>query len=338
MISKFSWYSAESIKGALSNVNMTVSQLLQMKTNSDGAVFKAGGIDLLDMMKEGLVTPKKIINIKNIKGLDRIVYDTKKGLKIGTNVILSEIVSNKHIQANYLALHLAASNAGTPQLRNVATIGGNLLQRTRCWYFRSVEHPCLRKGGNICFARNGENENHAIFENHSCVSVHASSLATALLAFGAKIEITDAQQHTKEVPIEEFFVLPEMDLAKETVLEAKELITAVIIPPVTSHTQSYYLSQGIRSANDWPLVDVAVVMQISETVCTNAVITSGAVAPVPLYLKHAAESLIGKTVDKKYAESAAEISVKGTVPLSKNGYKIPLLKALVQRTIMQTIS
>jgi xanthine dehydrogenase YagS FAD-binding subunit len=338
MINKFSWYTADSVGEALINVNSTVSQVLQLKTNSDTAVFKAGGIDLLDMMKEGLVRPQKIINIKNIEGLDHIIYDKEKGLHIGANVTLSDIVSNDHIKTNYLALHLSASNAGTPQLRNIATIGGNLAQRTRCWYFRSIDHLCLRKGGNICFARNGENRYHAIFENNSCVSIHASSLATALLAFDAKIEITDIQQKKREVPIENFFVLPEKDITKETILEAKEMITAVIIPPITPHTQSYYISQGIRSANDWPLADTAVVMQISDNICTNAVITIGAAAPVPLKLKHAAQSLIGKIVNEKHTELAAEISLKGAVSLSKNSYKIPLFQAIIKRTIMQIIS
>jgi len=336
-MNRFSWYDAKTVEEALAQVSATVSQTLQPEEHLNAAVFKSGGIDLLDLMKEGLAKPQKIINIKNIAGLNQITYDKKKGLRIGANATLAQIVSDDRIKADYLALHLSAVHAGTPQLRNMATLGGNLAQRTRCWYFRSIDHPCLRKGGSTCFARNGENEYHAILENDSCVSVHASSVATALMAFGARVEITGIRDQKKEVPMEKFFVLPEDGVSRETILEPKELITAVIIPPVTADTRSYYINQGARESHDWPLADAAVVMELSGTTCKNAVIAIGAAAPVPLKSETAAQVLTGKIVNEESATVAAEASMKGASPLAKNGYKVPLFKAIIKRAILKAL-
>ncbi len=336
-MNRFSWYDATTIEEALAQVSTTVSQTLQPETPQNAAVFKSGGIDLLDLMKEGLSEPQKIVNIKNITGLDRITFEKKKGLRIGANVTLSQIESDALIKADYLALHLAAGCVGTPQLRNMATLGGNLAQRTRCWYFRSIDHPCLRKGGITCFAKHGENEYHAILGNDFCVSVHASSVATALMAFGARVEITGVRGQKKEVPMEKFFVLPEEDLSRETILEPKELITAVIIPPVTADTRSYYIHQGARKSHDWPLADAAVVMELSGSFCKNAVIIIGSAAPVPLRSETAAQALTGKIVNEESATVAAEASMKRASPLAKNAYKVPLFKAIIKRAILKAL-
>ena len=136
--------------------------------SGEAAVFKAGGVDLLDMVKEGIIQPMKIVNIRNIPGLDGISFDRNKGLKLGANVTLAEIEGEEIIRKNYLALHQAVTHAATPQLRNMSTLGGNMAQRNRCWYFRSADHPCFRKGGDRCYARHsttGQNENHAIMNN-----------------------------------------------------------------------------------------------------------------------------------------------------------------------------
>lgn len=337
-MNRFSWYDAKTVEEALSEVSATLSQTLQPDSPKNAAVFKSGGIDLLDLMKEGLCKPETIVNIKNIAGLDRIVFDKKKGLKIGANATLSQIASNPFVKEHYLALYQAAGQAGTPQLRNTASLGGNLAQRTRCWYFRSAEHPCLRKGGSTCFARHGENEQHAILENDTCVSVHASSVATALIAFGAGVEITGLRGRKREVPMEAFFVLPETDIERETILEPKELITAVIIPPVTVDTRSFYINQGARESHDWPLADTAVVVELSGSTCKNAVIVLGAAAPVPLTSKAAAQVLIGKRLNEENAAAAAEAAMRGASPLTKNGYKIPLFKAIIKRAIIKSLA
>jgi xanthine dehydrogenase YagS FAD-binding subunit len=334
----FSWYDAKTVEEALSQVNATVSQTLQSEVPENAAVFKSGGIDLLDLMKEGLCEPDMIVNITNIAGLDTIAFERKRGLRIGASATLSQIADDPFIKQHYPALHQAAGQAGTPQLRNSASLGGNLAQRTRCWYFRSADHPCLRKGGSICFARHGENEYHAILENDSCVSVHASSVATALMAFGAGVEITGLRGRKKVVPLEAFFVLPETDLARETILDPKELITAVILPPLTADTRSWYISQGAKRSHDWPLADVAVVMELSGSICSRAVIALGAAAPVPLKSEAAARALIGKAVTEEIAEAAAEAVMQGASPLEKNGYKVPLFKTVIKRAIMKAIA
>ncbi len=315
-MNRFSWYDATTVEAALTQVNATVSQTIQPDVPVNPAVFKSSGIDLLDLMKEGLAKPQKIINIKNITGLDQIGFDEKKGLRIGANVTLSQIASDDRM----------------------ATLGGNLAQRTRCWYFRSIDHLCLRKGGGTCFARNGENEYHAIFENDFCVSVHASSVATALMAFSAKVEVTGIKGHKREIPMDSFFVLPEEELGRETILESKELITAVSIPPVTTDTRSYYINQGARESHDWPLADTAAVIEFSGDTCRNAVIVLGAAAPVPLKSVSAAQALIGKTINEEGAAVAAEAAMKGASLLTQNGYKIPLFKAIIKRAIMKCLN
>ena len=334
-MNKFSWYDAKSVDEAVAQANSTVSEA--MATNDeDAVVYKSGGIDLLDLMKEGLVKPKKIVHIRNIAGLDQISYDKKTGLRIGANVTLTQMEKSAEIKDMYFALHQAAGKAATPNLRNVASLGGNLAQRTRCWYYRSIDHDCFRKGSGTCFARTGENEYHAIMKNGACTSVHSSSVSTALLAFNASVEITGASG-TKVVHMDDFFVLPGDDSRKETVLAANELITAVIIPPTGKKTVSYYVKQGARESHDWPIADVAVVMDVSGTTCKDAVVVLGAAAPVPIKSESAANAMIGQSISESTAAAAGEASMKNATPLEKNAYKVPLFKSIVKRAIMATV-
>jgi len=235
---------------------------------------------VFDWVKEGLLKPQKIINIRNIPGLDKISYDPKKGMSIESNVTLAEIASNVEIKNNYLTLHQAVNHAATPQLRNMSTLGGNIAQRNRCWYFHSADHDCFRKGGDRCFARNsetGENENHAIIDNGSCVSLHASSIATALMAFNASVVSINGEGEKKKVTMDDFFVPPSKDIAMENNLQTKE----IILPAPTKNTKSAYIKQVARESYDWSLGDVAVVFEVSGNTCRTASIVLGAAAPVP---------------------------------------------------------
>ena len=335
-MNKFSWFEAKTVNEALEQVNATVSEVITAKAPEGPAVFKSGGVDLLDMMKEGLVEPQKIVNIKNIEGLDNISFDQKKGLKLGANVTLAQIEAHAEIKEYYKALHQAVAHAGTPQLRNMASLGGNLAQRTRCWYFRSLDHVCLRKGAGTCFARNGENEFHAIIKNGSCSSVHSSSVATALLAFDASVEIAGTNGKQRSVSMKDFFVSPGDDSSKESILESNELITAVTLPPAGKRVKSYYIKQGARESYDWALADVAVVLEMSGRNCKNAVVALGAAAPVPMVSEAASTALKGKEINETTAAESAEASMKEATPLSKNAYKVPLFKAIVKRAILQT--
>lgn len=335
-MNKFSWYEANSIEDALQQVNSTVADELH-QTSKEAAIFKSGGLDVFDLVKEGLVKPQKIVNIRNIPGLDSMGFDKKNALRIGANVTLAELASNEEIKKNYLALHLAVNHAATPQLRNISTLGGNIAQRNRCWYFRSTDHPCFRKGGERCFARHsktGENENHAIIDNDSCVSVHASSVSTALLAFDAKVVIVNSQGKKREVEMDEFFVAAKDDISMENVLKPKEIITEVILPAPSKNTRSAYLKQVARESYDWSLGDVAVVMEVSNGTCKSASIVLGAAASVPYRSMEAQKAMKNQSIGQDSAQAAAEAAMSIAQPLSKNGYKVPLFKAIVKQAIL----
>jgi xanthine dehydrogenase YagS FAD-binding subunit len=337
MMNKFSWYAARSVEDAQEKVQNTVSELLTGKQGQDTAVYKAGGIDLLDLMKEGLISPGKIIQVQSIPDLDQITFDEKEGLHIGANATLSALEIHPEIGKYYPALQQAVAHAGTPQLRNLATLGGNLAQRTRCWYFRSIDHVCYRKGSGTCFAQEGQNELHAIIRNQPCASVHSSSVATALLAFNAQVTIAGTDGKTKRVDMEEFFVHPEVDSRKENILEPGELITAVTIAPPAKNTRSHYIKFGARASHDWAQADVAVVMELSGNKCKNAEIALGAAAPVPIKSAEAATLLRNKVIDETLASRAGEVSMQQATPLAHNAYKVPVFKTLVKRAIMKTV-
>ncbi|NOX85036.1 MAG: molybdopterin-binding protein [Chlorobi bacterium] len=336
-MNKFSWYDAASIEEAQKEVNATVSQTIQPDSPENAAVFKASGIDLLDLMKEGLSGPAKVVGIRNIPGLDEISFDPEKGLRVGAMVTLSQISGDDRIKANYLALHQAASRAATPQIRNMATLGGNLAQRTHCWYFRSKELVCFRKGSSTCFAHVGENENHAIMSYGYCVSIHSSSLATALMAFDSIVEIKDKDGKIRLVPIKNFFVLPTVDRTRENILEPGELMTAVILPAPKRNTVSYYIKMGSRKSQDWPMAEVAVVAELSGNVCKSVNVALGAAAPVPLISKLANDSITGKTITEATAAEAGRAAMQIALPLSENGYKIPVFQTIIKRALLAVV-
>jgi xanthine dehydrogenase YagS FAD-binding subunit len=336
-MNKFSWYEAKSVDDAVKKVNSTTSEILGKSPNGSSVIFKAGGIDLMDLMKEGLVNPSTIVSIKKIPGLDKIEYSDKEGLKIGANATLSDLESNAVIKDKYLALHLAIAHAGTPQLRNSATLGGNLAQRTRCWYFRSIDHQCYRKGSGTCYAQTGENEFHAIMNNGTCASVHSSSVSTALMAFNATVVIAGINGKTREVAMDKFFVHPETDSRTENVLATNELITGVVIPPVSAGTKSYYIKQGARESHDWALADVAVVTEMSGGKCRKAEVVLGAAAPIPMKSAGAANALEGKSINESVARKAGKSAMKGATPLAGNAYKVPIFETIVKRAILKSV-
>ena len=336
-MNKFSWYEAKSIEDALEQVNATVTD--QLYAPSQGAaVIKSGGIDVFDWVKEGLLKPEKIINIRNIPGLDKISYDHKEGLSIGANVTLAEMASNQKIKENYLALHQAVNDAATPQIRNMSTLGGNIAQRNRCWYFRSLDHQCFRKAGDRCFARHsqtGENENHAILDNDSCVSVHASSIATALMAFNASVVIVGSDGKKKKVLMDDFFVSTDQDIAMETILQPKEIITDIVLSPPGKNTKSVYIKHVARESYDWSLGDVAVVMEVSGNTCRSASIVLGAAAPVPYRSMQAQETMKKREINSESAMAAAKAAMSIARPLAKNGYKVPLFESIIKQAILE---
>ena len=338
-MNKFSWYEAKSIEDALQQVNSTVSEEIYQSSNG-AAIFKSGGVDVFDLVKEGLLKPKKIVNIRNIPGLDTINYDRKEGLQIGANVTLAAIASNDYVKEYYPALHQAVTHAATPQLRNMSTLGGNIAQRNRCWYFRSPDHDCFRKAGDRCFARHsqsGENENHAIIDNGSCVSVHASSISTALMAFNASVSIVNSEGKKKEVLMDDFFVRASEDISMENRLTAKEIITDIVIPAPGKNTKSFYIKHGVRESYEWTSGDVAVVIEVSGDTCKKASIVLGAAAPVPYRSSEAQQAMENKTINKENALVAAEKAMSKARPLSKNAYKIPMFVSIIKQAILEIV-
>jgi xanthine dehydrogenase YagS FAD-binding subunit len=257
----------------------------------------------------------------------------KTGLQLGPLVTLAQLDADPTIRRRYTALADAAGHAATPQIRNMATVGGNLLQRPRCWYFRSEQFHCRKKGGERCFAIEGENQYHAIFGNQLCAIVHPSATATALVALGARLALTNAKQ-TREVALEEFFVKPEEDVRRENSLGADELITLIRVPALPAGASSAYLKQGEKESFDWPIAEVAVVLEREGGRVSRAAIILGAAAPVPLRAIEAERALAGQVVNEETARAAARAAVKDASPLSENNYKVAIFETLARRAIL----
>jgi xanthine dehydrogenase YagS FAD-binding subunit len=312
-----------------SSVDQAVAQL-----GDKGVVLKAGGVDLLDMMKEHLLEPTRLVNIRNIRGLDKIQFDDKAGAKIGPLVTLAQLEADPMVRERYSALADAAGAAATPQIRNMATVGGNLVQRPRCWYFRNETIHCKKKGGDICYAQHGENQYHAIFDNDPCAIVHPSSVGTPLVAYGASLELTSSKGK-REVLAEEFFKLPEVDVHRENILEPGEMITEIRIPAPASGTRSAYTKQGEKESQDWPIAEVIVVIEPDGDRVKRASIVLGAASPVPHRAKQAEAVVQGKKIDEALAREAAHAALADAQPLAENGYKVALFEVLIRRTLLR---
>ncbi len=325
-MNSFEWANARNIPEAISQLNST-------------ALIKAGGIDLIDRLKEGLDTPSRIVNIRTVEGLDYVREDAKAGfLRIGPLVTLAALDENKIVRSSrYMALAEAAGHAATPQIRNMATIGGNLLQRPRCWYFRQEEFNCRKKGGDRCFALEGENQYHAIFGNKTCAIVHPSATATALVALGARLSLTGAKGK-REVALEDFFITPEEDVRRENTIGADEILTEIQVPMLAARARSVYLKQGEKESFDWPIAEVAVSLDCEGSRCEKASIVLGAAAPMPLRARAAESLLTGRAINEETARTAAREAVKGATPLSENAYKLPIFETLVRRAILSAAS
>jgi xanthine dehydrogenase YagS FAD-binding subunit len=337
-MNRFEWTTARSIGEAVGSASTTVADAMVSaagEPHTDAAVFKAGGIDLLDLMKERLVTPRRVINLRTIPELGRIDEQDDGALRIGANVTLAQLGSDPVVRERYRAVADAAAGSASPQIRQVATAGGNLLQRPRCWYFRSSEHHCVRKGGNSCFVFAGENQYHAIFDHNGCAMVHPSTIATALVAFGASVVLIDAKMTPRVVRLEDFLLLPETDVEHENDLRPGELLTAIMLPAPAPGSSSVHLCLAEKESFDWPIADVAVVLDLDAArVCRAAAIVLGASAPVPHRAKAAEATLVGKHIDEDAARAAGREALTGAAPLTRNAYKLPIFETLVRRAIL----
>jgi xanthine dehydrogenase YagS FAD-binding subunit len=289
-----------------------------------GARLKAGGIDLLDQLKERVDTPDAVLSIGGIETLKYIRSDGD-GLRIGSNATLADIGRHAVIRERFAALHTSAGEAATPQVRERATAGGNLCQRPRCWYFRSADFPCLKKLGATCYSVEGENEYHAIFGG-PCYIVHPSNIAPSLVAADAVLAVRSAGGE-RSIKARDFFVLPSRSLYAENVLNPDEIVTEIHVPKLPEMSATVELRE--KQSFDWPLA-IASVARIGGAwqVCL------GAVAPVPWLSEPAMEVLGSSAVTAELAARAGEAAVRGAEPMRDNGYKIQLVKTAVKRALL----
>ncbi len=319
-MNKFSFVDCKTVDDALGQLN-------------NGATVKAGGIDLLDLMKEGIVAPPKLVNIRNVDSLRGITV-SKDGLHLGPLVTLSEIAAHPDIQRTYSGLSDAAGHAATPQVRNMATVGGNIMQRPRCWYFRSTDFDCRKKGtSDVCHALTGENQYHAVINNSTCAMVHPSSTAVPLLGMNATVELT-SKRGKRTVAMSDFYVPPEKSLINETVVQPGELITGIFVPAPEPGTRSAYQKYGEKESFDWPIADAGIVLVMDGNRCRKAAVVMGVAAPTPIRSAAAEAVLTGKTIDEATARAAAKAAMQGATPLSQNGYKTQLFQTAIYRTVL----
>jgi xanthine dehydrogenase YagS FAD-binding subunit len=310
----------------------SLAEARELLAEKSGAVLKAGGIDLLDHLKEHLLEPPRVVDIKSIPGMDAISVEPDGSLKIGALATLAKVATHPGVNKTYAALAQACGEAASPQIRNVATIGGNLLQRPRCWYYRLESYKCLKKGGDTCFAVGGENRYHVIFGGGPSYATHPSNAAVALVALGASL-VLEGAKGSRSVAAAEFFVPPTRDPERENSLAHDEVLTAIRVP-AASLTRSVYADVRERAAFDWPLVSCAAALKLEGKVVREARLVLGAVAPIPWRVPRAEQLLTGKALDETVASEAARAATVGAVPLSDNGYKIALVQTLVRRTLL----
>jgi xanthine dehydrogenase YagS FAD-binding subunit len=289
----------------------------------------AGGTDLLSLMKENLHTPKRVVNIKNIKDLGGI-RKTSAGLRIGALVTMDELARNAEVRAEYKSLADAAEGIPSPQIRHMGTVGGDLCQRPRCWYFRQGMGLLAVADGKP-LVPDGENQYHAIFGGGPAWFVSASSLGPALVALGAKIKLASSKG-TREVDAAKFFVAPRNENEREIALRPDEILTEIVVPAGGMHSATYEVRQ--KEALDWPLATASVALQMRGGTVSAARVVLGHVAPTPWEAPGAARALVGKTVTAETAEAAGKAAVEGAQPLSQNSYKVQLAAVAVKRALM----
>src|ERR1051326_2014670 len=293
----------------------------------------AGGQDLLTTMKDYTSRPARLVNLKHIPGLNRITLNAR-GLTIGALVTLTELEEHPAVRRSFPGLSEAAHSIATPQIRNLGTVGGNLCQRPRCWYFRLEEVVCLKKGGSECYAATGENKYHAIFGGGPSYIVHPSDLAPMLVALGASVTVAGGDGN-RPVPLEKFFTLPsEGNLRRENVLKNDEIITEILVPGSRFGAHSTYLKFKERDSMDFAMSSVAaaVAMAPNKTI-SEARLVLGGVAPIPWRVTKAETYLVGKTLNNEVLAATAKTALEGAEPLAKNKYKIPLTQTLVRRAL-----
>ncbi|MFC1909411.1 FAD binding domain-containing protein [Chloroflexota bacterium] len=307
--------------------------LFLLDEHLEEATIKAGGVDLVSLMKNKIAAPKAIISINAIPELDYIEEDSE-GLKIGALATIKDIETSAVTKDRYNILSEAAHSVGSPHIRNMSTIAGNLCQSVRCWYYRrspvtGLSFFCRRKGGEQCYALDGDNRYHSIIGDRNCVAVCPSDMAPALIALEAKVKVATSSSGERTVPLEEFFT------TMGNILKPNEMITEIQIPAPTHITRQQYLKFRLRKTIDFAISSAAVALSTDAGVITDSRIVLGGVAPTPYRARQAEEVLQGKELTGSIAEEAAKAALSEASPLSMNAHKVPITEALVKRAIQE---
>jgi xanthine dehydrogenase YagS FAD-binding subunit len=303
-----------------------------LSAEPDKVMPLAGGQDLLARLKDYIAQPDRVVNVKS--ALDATAVPMPGGgLKIGAAMKMADLAENAQVAKLYPAIALAAVEVGTPQIRNQGTVGGNLNQRPRCWYFRNEEFVCFKKGGSVCFSPNGENQFHAIFGNGPSFIVHPSSLAVPSVAYGATFRIAGPKGE-RMVAAADYFTMPTLqNVRTENVLAPNELLTHVILP-APGPVKSGHYEVRYKESHDWPIAFATVVLAMAGDTIKSARVVMGAVAPIPWRSQAAEAALAGKPLNEATAAAAAEAAVREAKPLSQNAYKVQVAKTAVKRAIL----
>jgi xanthine dehydrogenase YagS FAD-binding subunit len=300
--------------------------------SSKGSRVHAGGTDLLGCLRDGVFGATKIVSLSHLLELKGIRGTRDGGLRIGALTTLTEVAEHKVVKERYPALAKGASEAASPQLRNQGTLGGNLCQKPRCWYYRG-EFYCLRKGGNQCYAYKGENHYHCLFGSGGvCYIVQPSDTAPALVAYEASVRIT-GPGGSKSVPVAKFHVLPADDVQKETILQSNEIVTEIYLPPPPKGLRSSYRKIRARQSWDFALAGVALSLKFRDGLVERARMVLSGAAPIPWRCQEVENFLVNKRLDAGTVTRAAEISMKNAEPLEHNGYKVSLFRGVIEEEL-----
>src|SRR5438552_2185814 len=295
----------------------------------------AGGTDLLALMKDDIVRPKRLINIKDLKELHGTTFDAKAGLRIGALVTLTELSEDPLASKHCPMLAAAASDAASPQVRNMATIGGNMCQRPRCWYFRNGLGLLAKDSEGKSLVLQGDNRYHAILGNDGpAYFVGPSTVAPALIAYGARIRLF-GPKGPRELPLEKFFVIPKAEGEREHDLQPNEIVTEIVVPPPAANVRAAHYEVRQKEAFDWPYVTASVVLQQEGDKVHSARVVMSHVAPIPWLSEEASQALVGKAVTEPTADAAGAAAVKNANSLGRNKQKIKMAHVAVKRAILR---
>jgi xanthine dehydrogenase YagS FAD-binding subunit len=323
MVNNFSYVKAGSLAEAIKELR------------AEGAWLHAGGTDLLGCARDEIFPIEKVVSISRLKNLTGISRGSGGSITIGALTTVADIASNESVLGPYTVLRQAAAAIGSPQIRQQGTIGGNLCQRPRCWYFRS-DLQCRKKGGSTCYAMSGENQYHAIFGGGPCFFVHPSDGAVALAALEARLSIAGPSGN-RTIKMEDFFVSPKERIDRENTLTSGEIITAISLPAIEGSVKSSYRKVGVRRAWDFALASVAAVLKFEGDTVGTARIVLGGVGPYPWRVEAAEKILAGKKLNGELAVAAGEAAVSGAAPLRDNAYKLEVVKGAVQESLASFI-